>query len=103
MFCGRRYVLSCYRSLEHKMQLLNAAVDTFDGNIILTVRVKNYLVFFVVIGLILLGSALFTQDIEQSGFYQSNFKKRGCNQTFCIVPSFSQSCTGYCRFIYVSI
>lgn len=44
MYCNRRYVLSCYRSLEHKMQLLNAAVDTFDGNIILTVRVENNLV-----------------------------------------------------------
>lgn len=42
MFCNRRYVLSCYRSLEHKMQLLDAAVDTFDGNIILTVCVTAF-------------------------------------------------------------
>lgn len=43
MFCNRRYVLSGYRSLEQKMQLLDAAVETSDGNIILTVRVVIWL------------------------------------------------------------
>lgn len=38
MFCNRRYVLSGYRSLEQKLQLLDAAVETCDGNIITTVR-----------------------------------------------------------------
>lgn len=38
MFCNRRYVLTCYRSLEQKLQLLDAAVESFDGNIITNVR-----------------------------------------------------------------
>lgn len=41
MFCGRRYILSCYRSLEHKLELLDAALGTFDGNIILTVSLAS--------------------------------------------------------------
>lgn len=37
MFYGRRYVLEVYRTLEHKIQLLDQSIATYDGNVILMV------------------------------------------------------------------
>lgn len=37
MFLGMPYTLYCYRSLDQKLELLDEAVATEDGNIILAV------------------------------------------------------------------
>lgn len=39
MLYGRKYSLNVYRSIEHKTQLLDQSIDTYDGNVILTVTV----------------------------------------------------------------
>lgn len=82
MFLGMPHNLYVYRSLDLKLELLDEAVGTQDGNVILSVRClkKKTVIFHLILCMLVnyLGFTAFRKDSQVYDFISSPCKEENC-------------------------